>query len=287
MKKRTVENLLKQAKEITAPESVWEKIENEQIIVKPESTKTKTKTKIKTRYPAIASLAACAAVCALTLAMINQKRINNTPGITAELTTDNSKVSSQTQNEEVKDKESENITLQHQNTSENQTTTKSEIETNTQSTQTESTSTQGNGSQASGISVPFFRVWNHNFYKIVDLQISESDLDKLYTQVINGNETTVFSRKGKSIDECFVWKANDEYHYYKCIYKGIFNFNGKNYGLESPEKYVNPEKGKYLGEVDGIKVYEFVGNDNAILVDMAPVIGWGDSEELYVATLIE
>ena len=125
------------------------------------------------------------------------------------------------------------------------------------------------------------------FYKIVDLQISESDLDKLYTQVINGNETTVFSLKGKSIDECFVWKANDEYHYYKCIYKGIFNFNGKNYGLESPEKYVNPEKGKYLGEVDGIKVYEFVGNDNAILVDMAPVIGWGDSEELYVATLIE
>lgn len=223
----------------------------------------------------------------LTLTMINQKGINNTPGITAELTTDNSKDSSQTQNEEVKDKESENITLQHRNTSENQTTTKSEIETNTQSTQTESTSTQGNGSQASGISVPFFRVWNHNFYKIVDLQISESDLDKLYTQVINGNETTVFSRKGKSIDECFVWKANDEYHYYKCIYKGIFNFNGKNYGLESPEKYVNPEKGKYLGEVDGIKVYEFVGNDNAILVDMAPVIGWGDSEELYVATLIE
>ena len=62
---------MKQAKEITAPESVWEKIENEQIIVKPKSTKTKTK--IKTRYPAIASLAACAAVCALTLAMINQK----------------------------------------------------------------------------------------------------------------------------------------------------------------------------------------------------------------------
>lgn len=44
MKKRTVENLLKQAKEIKAPESVWEKIENEQIIVKPESTKTKTNT---------------------------------------------------------------------------------------------------------------------------------------------------------------------------------------------------------------------------------------------------
>ena len=39
MKKRTVENLLKQAKEIKAPESVWEKIEKEQMILRPKYKK--------------------------------------------------------------------------------------------------------------------------------------------------------------------------------------------------------------------------------------------------------
>ena len=201
----------------------------------------------------------------------------------SQLTSESSNGVIQTQNEEIIQKESESSNMQHSSTSEN-STSKSEKETNIQSNQTEST--KANSNNASGINVPVFRVWNHNFYQCVDVQISESKLDKSHTQVINGNETTIYSLKGKSIDECFVWKANNKFYYYECVYKGIFNFNEKNYGLESSAKYINPEKGKYLGDIDGIKIYEFVGNENAILVDLAPIIGFSDSEELYVAALI-
>ena len=50
-----------------------------------------------------------------------------------------------------------------------------------------------------------------------------------------------------------------------------------------------PEKGKYLGEVNGVKCYEFKGKADAILVDLGKYVSPSDGsiyESLYVAELI-
>ena len=48
------------------------------------------------------------------------------------------------------------------------------------------------------------------------------------------------------------------------------------------------EKGNYIGEVNGMKVYEFVGNDKAVLIDLNRYVGIGGTtdEFLYVAELL-
>ena len=60
---------------------------------------------------------------------------------------------------------------------------------------------------------------------------------------------------------------------YDCILDGIFELRGKKYGIVSETAYICPvpEKGKYLGEVNGVKCYEFKGKADAILVDRESV----------------
>lgn len=50
-----------------------------------------------------------------------------------------------------------------------------------------------------------------------------------------------------------------------------------------------PRKGEYLGEVNGVKCYEFKGKADAILVDLGKYVSPSDGsiyESLYVAELI-
>lgn len=72
---------------------------------------------------------------------------------------------------------------------------------------------------------------------------------------------------------------------------GIFELRGKKYGIVSETAYICPvpEKGEYLGEVNGVKCYEFKGKADAILVDLGKYVSPSDGsiyESLYVAELI-
>ena len=78
---------------------------------------------------------------------------------------------------------------------------------------------------------------------------------------------------------------------YDCILDGIFELRGKKYGIVSETAYICPvpEKGEYLGEVNGVKCYEFKGKADAILVDLGKYVSPSDGsiyESLYVAELI-
>lgn len=78
---------------------------------------------------------------------------------------------------------------------------------------------------------------------------------------------------------------------YDCILDGIFELCGKKYGIVSETAYICPvpEKGEYLGEVNGVKCYEFKGKADAILVDLGKYVSPSDGsiyESLYVAELI-
>lgn len=68
----------------------------------------------------------------------------------------------------------------------------------------------------------------------------------------------------------------------------IFTFDGKQYQIEdSSQADLIQKKGNYLGEADGLKLYEFIGRNNAVIVDMATVIGASQGNSLYPATVIE
>ena len=113
----------------------------------------------------------------------------------------------------------------------------------------------------------------------------------LHREKINGTEIAVYSLKNIPMEQSIGDKKNGIVLRYDCILDGIFELRGKKYGIVSETAYICPvpEKGEYLGEVNGVKCYEFKGKADAILVDLGKYVSPSDGsiyESLYVAELI-
>ena len=229
------------------------------------------------RYSAISSVAACA-VIVLSVMVAKQNLQNTSPSIddfslNANLSNETSSISDWT-NQQSQPSLSADI---------------SQGETSTPSSKpTENEAEDPTKSQIQSgdyFNIPAFMVIDHRFYRTTSTQISESDLDRQFTKTVNGEVQAIYSLKGQSLEIGLVYKLGNVYRYYECIHSGVFTFNNRKYGLE--EQKDSLEKGKYLGTADGLKLYEIVGNDKAILVDMSPIINLDGSECLYVAALLE
>lgn len=262
MKRKEFETQLKNGFKIEAPDTIWEKIKDEPITVTvPEKRKTNA-----ARYSVAVGLAACAAV-ALTAAAVQRNNINQPSVTQGDFTADSEGSQEQSETEAPITAESN------------------------QSSAPEAVPPETSPQPEHGINIAIFKVHFHRLYQLKDVYLTESDLDKEYTETVNGNEIDIFSVKGKSVDECFAWKANGGIHYYECIDDGIVEINGNSYRLLERSVFPFPEKGKFLGETENKKIYEAVGSSEKVLVDMqtvmektAPVV---DSEQLYAAELIK
>ena len=144
-----------------------------------------------------------------------------------------------------------------------------------------------------GVCIPTYKVWNHRLYGYAgdNLALTDSDLGPLHREKINGTEIAVYSLKNIPMEQSIGDKKNGIVLRYDCILDGIFELRGKKYGIVSETAYICPvpEKGKYLGEVNGVKCYEFKGKADAILVDLGKYVSPSDGsiyESLYVAELI-
>lgn len=150
------------------------------------------------------------------------------------------------------------------------------------------------GVKSGALNLPCNIVWNNRLYEVqADTTLKtlkESDLGKEYHKTLNGVTVTVYSLKNIPIEESVAYKRNNAILQYNCIYNQVFNVNGKEYGLVDwmYYRYPEPEKGEYLREVNNKKIYKFVGNDKAVLIDMTSNIGAVDDEEyLFVAEVLE
>lgn len=291
---------MKSAMRVNPPEQVWAEIKDEPILIKTSNQKEKTKV---IRYSLAASFASLCVIIASVIAFNNDNFFNQ-PQITGELTTTGSESSSSEKNNTTTQNGSTTSgTTQNESTgTTSQTegrgdTTQSAITQNpqtSQETQGQTPSTSGNqGDQNMGINIPVYKVWDHKLYTLAsddEMYVQESDIDRKFSQTVNGVEFTVFSIKGVSLSESFAYQANNIYHRYNAIYNGEFEINGKKYGIVDTQAYYypEPEKGNYIGEVNGMKVYEFVGNDKAVLIDLNRYVGIGGTtdEFLYVAELL-
>ncbi len=155
------------------------------------------------------------------------------------------------------------------------------------------TSAVSHGGSVAGVSIPTYKVWNHRLYGYAgdNLALTDSDLGSLHREKINGTEIAVYSLKNIPMEQSIGDKKNGIVLRYDCILDGIFELRGKKYGIVSETAYIwpVPEKGEYLGEVNGVKCYEFKGKADAILVDLGKYVSPSDGsiyESLYVAELI-
>lgn len=136
--------------------------------------------------------------------------------------------------------------------------------------------------------IPSFIVCDYDLYRIVDNSIGDEDLNEASNAMINGKWQTIYSLKGQSRDTCVVLKTGYIYCCYERIYRGVFTFKNREYGLKIQFSDETKKRGKYLGEADGFKIYECVGNSETVLVDMSPITNTAseNDEQLYVAVLI-
>ena len=155
------------------------------------------------------------------------------------------------------------------------------------------TAAVSHGGSVAGVCIPTYKVWNHRLYGYAgdNLALTDSDLGSLHREKINGTEIAVYSLKNIPMEQSIGDKKNCIVLRYDCILDGIFELRGKKYGIVSETAYIwpVPEKGEYLGEVNGVKCYEFKGKADAILVDLGKYVSPSDGsiyESLYVAELI-
>lgn len=155
------------------------------------------------------------------------------------------------------------------------------------------TAAVSHGGSVAGVCIPTYKVWNHRLYGYAgdNLALTDSDLGPLHREKINGTEIAVYSLKNIPMEQSIGDKKNGIVLRYDCILDGIFELRGKKYGIVSETAYICPvpEKGEYLGEVNGVKCYEFKGKADAILVDLGKYVSPSDGsiyESLYVAELI-
>lgn len=135
---------------------------------------------------------------------------------------------------------------------------------------------------ANGLFIPAIIVYSNKLYVGAEDTVYYSDLDKEYLAEINGRQQTIYSLKGKSLDSIVLKIGQAYYGYYKCVYEGTFRYQDKEYGLKEPLPQ-EMKKGRYIGKSNGFSIYEVVGEDSAIIVDIAPLFKLDCAEQLYIA----
>lgn len=269
MRRKSTEKFMRDAMSFKAPEEVWDKIKNQPI---QNARSGKPERRPKTAwYAAAACIAACVVlVCALA--------VNKSPKLPASDSLLNTENDTEQDAQIVTDRAGEPESVIG--------------ETIPQATE-RTTSAVSHGGSVAGVSIPTNKVWNHRLYGYAgdNLALTDSDLGPLHREKINGTEIAVYSLKNIPMEQSIGDKKNGIVLRYDCILDGIFELRGKKYGIVSETAYIwpVPEKGKYLGEVNGVKCYEFKGKADAILVDLGKYVSPSDGsiyESLYVAELI-
>lgn len=270
MRRKSTEDFIKKSMDFTAPEEVWDKIKNQPI---QNARSGKPEGRPKTAwYAAAACIAACVVlVCALA--------VNKSPKLPASDSTLNTENGTERGGQIVTDRAGE-------------PEQKVPGETVSQTAE-KTTSAVSHGGSVAGVCIPTYKVWNHRLYGYAgdNLALTDSDLGSLHREKINGTEIAVYSLKNIPMEQSIGDKKNGIVLRYDCILDGIFELRGKKYGIVSETAYFYPvpEKGEYLGEVNGVKCYEFKGKADAILVDLGKYVSPSDGsiyESLYVAELI-
>ena len=262
MRRKSTEDFIKKSMDFTAPEEVWDKIKNQPI---QNARSGKPERRPKTAwYAAAACIAACVVlVCALA--------VNKSPKLPASDSLLNTENDAEQDAQIVTDRAGEPESVIG--------------ETIPQATE-RTTSAVSHGGSVAGVFIPTYKVWNHRLYGYAgdNLALTDSDLGSLHREKINGTEIAVYSLKNIPMEQSIGDKKNGIVLRYDCILDGIFELRGKKYGIVSETAYIwpVPEKGKYLGEVNGVKA-------DAILVDLGKYVSPSDGsiyESLYVAELI-
>lgn len=268
MKRREIEKYMKEAMKIDAPESVWERIKSEPILVYTDSNEQRRSCG-KTHRRA-AAFAAAAFVIIAAVAAINKGNVFQQPPIIGENSTDSGN----------------SLFIADDDT----TLSAAPIPGGTQGASTEDATSPSEIDLGSsmGVCIPYYMVLNHRLYSAnCESGLIQTDLGDEYTEMQNEYEVTVYSIKGVPLDQSFAIKANGMIIRYNFIYNGEFEIDSEKYGIVDTQAYYYPEpqKGKYLGTVEGMKVYEFLGNDKAVLIDLNPIVAidGGNDEFLYAA----
>ena len=269
MRRKSTEDFIKKSMGFSAPEEVWDKIKNQPI---QNARSGKPERRPKTAWYAAA---ACIAACVVLVCVLAVNKSLRLPASDSLLNTEND---TEQDAQIVTDKAGE---------------PESVIGETIPQSAGGTTSSSSSGDSSMGVFVPVYKVWNHRLYKIAgdDTKLSDSDLGSLHREKINGTEIAVYSLKNIPMEQSIGDKKNGIVLRYDCILDGIFELRGKKYGIVSETAYICPvpEKGKYLGEVNGVKCYEFKGKADAILVDLGKYVSPSDGsiyESLYVAELI-
>lgn len=269
MRRKSTEKFMRDAMSFKAPEEVWDKIKDKPIQSVRES-KAKGHPK-KVWYAA----AACIAACTVLISVLAVGKSLGLPASDSLLNTEND---AEQDAQIVTDRAGEPESVIG--------------ETIPQATE-RTTSAVSHGGSVAGVFIPTYKVWNHRLYGYAgdNLALTDSDLGSLHREKINGTEIAVYSLKNIPMEQSIGDKKNGIVLRYDCILDGIFELRGKKYGIVSETAYIwpVPEKGKYLGEVNGVKCYEFKGKADAILVDLGKYVSPSDGsiyESLYVAELI-
>ena len=268
MRRKSTEDFIKKSMDFSAPEEVWDKIKNQPI----QNTRSgKPERRPKTVwYAAAACIAACVVlVCALA--------VSKSPKLPASDSLLNTENDTEQDAQIVTDRAGE---------------PESVIGETIPQAAGETTSSSSSGDSSMGVCIPVYKVWNHRLYKIAgdDTKLSDSDLGTLHHEKVNGVDIAVYSLKNIPMEQSIGDKINGTVLRYDCILDGIFEIRGKKYGIVSEAAFScpEPERGAYLGEANGMKVYEFKGNKEAVLIDLGKYtspVGF-TYESLYVAELI-
>lgn len=271
MKRRKIEKYMRETMKIETPESVWERIKDEPILVYTDSNRQR-KGSGKT-YRRAAAFAAAAFVIIASAVAINTPNFLKQPPVIAG------------NSEEIENNSSYSggdttggaavISGETQEGSYEQATTSSEIDSGL----------------SMGVCISCYMVLDHRLYTAnCENGLTETNLGSEYTEMQNEYKVTVYFIKGVPINESFAIKANGMIIRYDFIFDGEFEIDGEKYGIVDRQAYFYPEpqKGDYLGTVGGMKVYEFSGNDEAVLIDLNPIVAIdGDTDEfLYAAEKI-
>lgn len=262
MKGNKTEKYIKNSLKPEAPEEVWEKIKDRPILVYSGSQGRK-KRKVKP-WRGFAAVAAAAAVIAVSAALVNRGDLFYQPVI-----------------EESGDEVQSEMGYAAATGDENA------VPSDTDSSSPQSSQRDEDG-MSMGVAIPYYKVVGHRLYSVVsDTDLTPDDLGDEYTETQNGSEVSVYSIKGVPLRESFAIRANGGIIRYGFTYQGEFLFDGEKYGIldQNAYYYPEPQKGEYLGTVDGMKVYEFKGNSGVILIDLNPIVAIdGDTDEfLYPA----
>ena len=270
MRRKSTEKFMRDAMSFKAPEEVWDKIKDKPIQSVRES-KAKGHPK-KVWYAA----AACIAACTVLISVLAVGKSLGLPASDSTLNTENGtergdQIATDRAGEPEKKVPGETVSQTAEKT----------------------TAAVSHGGSVAGVSIPTYKVWNHRLYGYAgdNLALTDSDLGSLHREKINGTEIAVYSLNNIPMEQSIGDKKNGIVLRYDCILDGIFELRGKKYGIVSETAYICPvpEKGKYLGEVNGVKCYEFKGKADAILVDLGKYVSPSDGsiyESLYVAELI-